>query len=45
MVFALFGATAPGGSIIGAVFAGLFSLAWWYVVSSYTSLQALTEMP
>ncbi|KAF1356845.1 putative major facilitator superfamily transporter [Delphinella strobiligena] len=29
MVFALFGATAPGGSIIGAVFAGLFSLAWW----------------
>lgn len=29
MVFALFGATAPGGSILGAVFASLFSLAWW----------------
>ncbi|KAL1306673.1 hypothetical protein AAFC00_005345 [Neodothiora populina] len=29
MVFALFGATAPGGSIIGATFASLFSLAWW----------------
>ena len=29
MVFAVFGATAPGGAIIGAVFAGLFSLAWW----------------
>ena len=31
MVFALFGATAPGGSMVGAAFAGLFSLAWWYV--------------
>lgn len=30
MVFALFGATAPGGAVIGSVFAGLFSeLAWW----------------
>ncbi|KAL9136941.1 MAG: hypothetical protein Q9175_001857 [Cornicularia normoerica] len=29
MVFAIFGATAPGGAVIGAVFAGLFSLAWW----------------
>ncbi|PTU22323.1 hypothetical protein P175DRAFT_0507175 [Aspergillus ochraceoroseus IBT 24754] len=30
MIFALFGATAPNGSIIGAVFAALFSqLAWW----------------
>lgn len=29
MVFALFGATAPGGSMVGAAFAGLFSLAWW----------------
>lgn len=29
MVFAMFGACAPGGSIVGAAFAGLFSLAWW----------------
>ncbi|KAL2816709.1 major facilitator superfamily-domain-containing protein [Aspergillus granulosus] len=30
MIFALFGATAPNGAIIGAVFAALFSqLAWW----------------
>ena len=29
MVFAIFGATAPGGAVIGAVFAGLFKLAWW----------------
>lgn len=25
MVFALFGATAPGGSIVGAVFAAIFA--------------------
>ncbi|KAL2834782.1 major facilitator superfamily domain-containing protein [Aspergillus pseudoustus] len=30
MIFALFGATAPNGAIIGGVFAALFSqLAWW----------------
>ncbi|CAD6592817.1 MAG: hypothetical protein ASARMPRED_006733 [Alectoria sarmentosa] len=29
MVFAVFGATAPGGAVLGAVFAGLFNLAWW----------------
>ena len=29
MVFAIFGACAPGGAILGAVFAGLFNLAWW----------------
>ncbi|KAL5334585.1 major facilitator superfamily domain-containing protein [Aspergillus crustosus] len=30
MIFALFGATAPNGAIVGAVFAALFSqLAWW----------------
>ena len=29
MVFAVFGATAPGGAIVGGVFAGLFKLAWW----------------
>ena len=30
MVFSLFGATAPGGAVIGSLFAGLFSeLAWW----------------
>ncbi|KAL5370880.1 hypothetical protein PMIN06_012823 [Paraphaeosphaeria minitans] len=29
MVFAIFGACAPTGSIIGSVFAGLFNLAWW----------------
>ena len=29
MVFAIFGATAPGGAVVGAVFAGIFNLAWW----------------
>lgn len=29
MVFAIFGATAPGGFVVGAAFAGLFNLAWW----------------
>ena len=29
MVFAIFGATAPSGAILGGVFAGLFNLAWW----------------
>ncbi|KAE8350330.1 major facilitator superfamily-domain-containing protein [Aspergillus coremiiformis] len=30
MVFAIFGATAPNGAILGAVFSSLFSqLAWW----------------
>lgn len=29
MVFSIFGATAPGGAVVGAAFAGLFNLAWW----------------
>lgn len=29
MVFAIFGATAPGGSVLGALFSGLFALVWW----------------
>ncbi|EXJ85431.1 hypothetical protein A1O1_05795 [Capronia coronata CBS 617.96] len=29
MVFALFGACAPGGSIVGGAFAGVFALTWW----------------
>jgi len=29
MMFALFGAAAPGGSIVGALFAGIFNLVWW----------------
>ncbi|EXJ70580.1 uncharacterized protein A1O5_06650 [Cladophialophora psammophila CBS 110553] len=29
MVFAIFGACAPGGSLIGGAFAGVFALAWW----------------
>ncbi|KAH6661150.1 major facilitator superfamily domain-containing protein [Truncatella angustata] len=29
MVFAAFAATAPGGSILGSLFASLFALAWW----------------
>lgn len=29
MAFAVFGGVAPGGSVIGAVFAGIFALAWW----------------
>ena len=29
MVFAIFGATAPGGAVFGAIFAGIFNLVWW----------------
>lgn len=29
MVFSVFGATAPGGSIVGMVFAALWSMVWW----------------
>ena len=29
MVFAVFGATAPGGAVIGGIFAGIFKKAWW----------------
>ncbi|KAI1105697.1 MFS general substrate transporter [Jackrogersella minutella] len=29
MVFALFGAMAPTGSVLGSLFAALFALAWW----------------
>ena len=29
MVFAIFGACAPNGSILGSTFAGVLALAWW----------------
>ncbi|EGP85520.1 unnamed protein product [Zymoseptoria tritici ST99CH_1A5] len=29
MAFAVFGACAPGGAILGSAFAALFALAWW----------------
>ncbi|KAF2836787.1 MFS general substrate transporter [Patellaria atrata CBS 101060] len=29
MVFAIFGATAPGGAVLGATFAALLALEWW----------------
>jgi MFS family permease len=29
MVFSIFGATAPGGSVVGMVFCALWSLVWW----------------
>lgn len=29
MVFAIFGAMAPAGSVLGSLFASLFALAWW----------------
>jgi len=29
MVFAIFGACAPTGSVLGSAFAGLFALTWW----------------
>lgn len=29
MVFSIFGASAPTGAVVGAIFAGIFNLAWW----------------
>jgi MFS family permease len=29
MAFAVFGGVAPGGSVIGSTFGGIFALAWW----------------
>ncbi|GAB7333175.1 hypothetical protein MBLNU13_g04834t1 [Cladosporium sp. NU13] len=29
MAFAVFGGVAPGGSVVGSVFGGVFALAWW----------------
>lgn len=29
MAFAVFGGVAPGGSVIGSIFGGIFALAWW----------------
>jgi MFS family permease len=43
MVFSLFGACAPNGSIVGSVFAGLFALTWWpWAFFSFSIVLALT---
>jgi MFS family permease len=43
MVFSLFGACAPNGSIAGSVFAGIFALAWWpWAFFSFSIVLALT---
>jgi MFS family permease len=43
MVFSLFGACAPNGSIAGSVFAGLFALTWWpWAFFSFSIALALT---
>lgn len=45
MVFAFFGATAPGGSIVGAAFAGLFALTWWpWAFFSFSIALAVTAL-
>lgn len=45
MVFAIFGATAPVGAVLGGVFAGVFALAWWpwafFSLSIATAITAL----
>ena len=52
MVFAIFGATAPAGAVIGAAFAGVFSLAWWpwtfwsfAIVLAFTAAAAVIVIP
>lgn len=37
IVFSIFAATAPCGSITGAVFAGLFALKWWREYPTYSA--------
>lgn len=38
MAFSMFGACAPGGSIVGSAFAALFALAWWPCESLWACL-------
>lgn len=52
MVFSLFGACAPTGSVVGSVFAGLFALAWWpwtfwsfAIVLVFTTVAAVLIVP
>ncbi|KAI9710082.1 MAG: hypothetical protein M1820_002884 [Bogoriella megaspora] len=45
MVFALFGACAPGGALVGGVFAALFALTWWpWAFFSFAIALAVTAM-
>jgi MFS family permease len=45
MAFAVFGACAPTGYVTGAVFAGIFNLAWWPCKSvGMRSLLSLTAL-
>ena len=45
MVFAIFGATAPLGSVLGATFASLLALAWWpWAFFSFAIVLAITAI-
>ncbi len=45
MVFAIFGACAPGGAVIGAAFSGLFALTWWpWAFFSFSIALAITAV-
>lgn len=45
IVFSIFGATAPLGSVMGATFASLFALAWWpWAFFSFAIVLAVTAI-
>lgn len=45
IVFSIFGATAPLGSVLGATFSSLFALAWWpWAYFSFAILLAITAV-
>lgn len=45
MVFSIFGATAPLGSVLGATFSSLFALAWWpWAFFSFAIILAATAL-
>ena len=45
VVFSIFGATAPLGSVLGATFSSLFALAWWpWAFFSFAIMLAITAI-